>query len=123
VKWFLAEDRSNAAQELRGAGVDLVAPSSVIFEIYHALWDAARTGRVPTTFPTEAAPLIPTPFARLVPMADLFHEAAALAHELGHPIYDCVYLSLARREDIEVITADRDMARAGRKAKIKIRAL
>ena len=66
VKWFLAEDRSSAALDLKGADVDLIAPSSVIFEVYHALWDAVRTGRAPKTFAAEGAPLIPTPFARLV---------------------------------------------------------
>ena len=123
VKWFLAEERSDKARELRGAGVDLIAPSSIIFEIYHAMWDAAQKGRVPGTLPFEAAPLIPTPFNRLIPMEHLFHVAAMLASELDHPIYDCAYLALAQSEDIEIITADRDMARAGKRAGIKTKLL
>jgi len=123
VKWFLAEDRSSAAQKLRRVGADLIAPSSVIFEVYHALWEAARTGRAPPTLPLEGAPLIPLPFTRLVPMADLFPRAAVLADELRHPIYDCAYLALAQQEDAEVVTADRDMSRAARRAKIRTQLL
>jgi predicted nucleic acid-binding protein len=33
--------------------------------------------------------------------------AASLALELGHPIYDCLYLAMAIRENALVITADR----------------
>jgi len=123
VKWFLAEERSDKARDLRGVGLDLIAPSSIIFEIYHANWDAAQRDRVPGSLPAEAAPLIPTPFNRLIPMEHLFHAAAALAIELGHPIYDCAYLALGQRENIEVVTADRDMARAGRRAGIKMKLL
>ena len=123
VKWFLAEERSDKARDLRGAGVDLIGPSSIIFEIYHAIWDAAQKGRVPDTLPAEATPLIPTPFNRLIPMEHLFHAAATLASELTHPIYDCAYLALAQSEGLEIITTDRDMARAGRRAGIKMKLL
>jgi predicted nucleic acid-binding protein len=123
VKWFLAEKGSSKALGLRGGGGGLVAPSTVVFEIYHALWDAARRKRVPDSYLAEAVPLIPAPFTRLVPVEQLFDAAAELADELEHPIYDCAYLALARREDIEIVTADRDMARAGRRAKIKTQLL
>ena len=29
-----------------------------------------------------------------------------LAHALDHPIYDCLYLALADREDVGLVTAD-----------------
>ena len=32
------------------------------------------------------------------------------AHELGHPVYDCLYLALAEREQALVVTADRVFA-------------
>jgi predicted nucleic acid-binding protein len=123
VKWLIDEDRSAAAQDLRNIGGDLIAPSSVIFEVYHAVWDAARTGRTHAFELEQMQAIIPAFFQRLVPMATLFDEAADLARTLRHPIYDCAYLALARREDIEVITADRDMARAGRRARIRTRVL
>ena len=33
-------------------------------------------------------------------------EAANLAHDLGHPVYDCLYLAMALRGNTYVITAD-----------------
>ena len=33
--------------------------------------------------------------------------ALEIASELTHPVYDCLYLALALREEIRVITADR----------------
>ncbi|UKJ74068.1 type II toxin-antitoxin system VapC family toxin [Azospirillum brasilense] len=34
-------------------------------------------------------------------------DAQVLALEFGHPVYDCLYLALARRLGIPVVTADR----------------
>ena len=34
-------------------------------------------------------------------------EALALACHLNHPVYDCLYLALARREAAAVLTADK----------------
>jgi predicted nucleic acid-binding protein len=123
VKWFIAEERSEAARAVRGSGVDLLAPSSVIFEIYHALWEAARKGRIPGSFPRDAASLIPSPFTKLVPIEDLFDSATMLATELKHPVYDCVYLALAQEQGVEIVTADRELARAGRRANIRTRVI
>jgi predicted nucleic acid-binding protein len=32
--------------------------------------------------------------------------AARLALELAHPIYDCLYLALAKRQNVPLVTAD-----------------
>jgi predicted nucleic acid-binding protein len=121
AKWFLEEDRSRAARRLLGGNDELIAPSSVIFEVYHAIWEAARAGLVDAASLEQAPSLVPAPFARLVPMEHLFAEATELSRM--QPIYDCVYLALARQEDMEVVTADRTMARSARKARIKARLL
>ena len=123
AKWFLEEDRSRAARRLLGGNDELIAPSSVIFEVYHAIWEAARAGLVDAASLEQAPSLVPAPFARLVPMEHLFAEATELSRMLRQPIYDCVYLALARQEDMEVVTADRTMARSARKARIKARLL
>ena len=34
-----------------------------------------------------------------------------LARRLGHPVYDCVYLALAEREDAAFVTADQRLLR------------
>ena len=44
---------------------------------------------------------------RVEPDRHLQAEALALACHLDHPVYDCLYLALARREAATLITADR----------------
>lgn len=38
-------------------------------------------------------------------------EALALACHLNHPVYDCLYLALARREAALLLTADQRLKR------------
>jgi predicted nucleic acid-binding protein len=123
AKWFLQEGRSRAARRLLDGDNELIAPSSVIFEVYHAIWEASRAGLVSPATLDQAPSLVAAPFARLVPMEHLFTEAAELSRGLRRPIYDCVYLALARQEDVEVVTADRTMARSARRARIKVKLL
>jgi predicted nucleic acid-binding protein len=42
--------------------------------------------------------------------ADYLDVAITQAIELNHPIYDCLYLSLALREETFVVTADKRFA-------------
>ena len=53
---------------------------------------------------------LPLWFEALPPAAELHKAAFEMAHELGHPVYDCLYLALAEREQALVVTADRVFA-------------
>ena len=46
----------------------------------------------------------------LFPLEDLVDDALALARQIGHPVYDCVYLILAARLGNKMITADAKFA-------------
>ena len=43
-------------------------------------------------------------------------RALKLATEIGHPVYDCVYLAIAVHHDTHVVTADRRFATAANAA-------
>jgi predicted nucleic acid-binding protein len=43
----------------------------------------------------------------LTPDGELASEAVELATKLKHPLQDCLYLAVARRFDVPLITADR----------------
>ena len=43
----------------------------------------------------------------LTPDADVLADAVQLATELKHAVQDCLYLAVARRHDVPLITADR----------------
>lgn len=42
----------------------------------------------------------------VLPSCELAKEALVTAAQCGHPVYDCVYAVLARREGAPVLTAD-----------------
>jgi predicted nucleic acid-binding protein len=123
VKWFVAEDRAAEAQRVLSVEADLIAPTSILFEVFHALWDAGRIGRIPSNRLAELAEVVPAPFAALVPIEHLYAAAAALARAYPLAIYDCAYLALAQREHAELITADERMFQVARKARVKARLL
>lgn len=72
----------------------------------------------------RAVTQLPDCFEELTPLRDLVDEAARLSILLNHPIYDCFYLALARREDAPLITADKRLAAAANSiANVEVRLL
>ena len=70
---------------------DLVlAPELMLTELANTLWKLRRADRLNDLDPQE-----------------LLAEALALACHLNHPVYDCLYLALARREAAVLVTADK----------------
>ena len=47
-----------------------------------------------------------------LPIEPQLEPALKLAMEIGHPIYDCIYLALALHHQTHVVTADRRFAAA-----------
>jgi predicted nucleic acid-binding protein len=123
VKWFLPEDGSGDALALKDEGIDLIAPATALYEIYHAVWHADRTGRARGIELARMPELLSKTFSVVAPIEPLFLPAAGLAAGLPHPIYDCLYLALAQREHAAVVTADERLFAAARKARIKARRL
>ena len=123
VKWVQPEPDSERAAAMRREEPDLIGPSIVIAEIGSALWKSANRKDFSRSEAIRALEVATAHFARLIPLDELAVEAMALAVDLRHPIYDCFYLVLARRESAVLVTADEDMIAAARKAKIKVRRL
>lgn len=87
---------------------DLVlAPELMLTEVANALWRLQRAGQLSAEGLQQrlsrAAELVDV----IEPDRHLQVEALALACHLDHPVYDCLYLALARREAAVLLTADR----------------
>ena len=114
VKWLYPEEREAAAQRLVEGGERLLAPALIRIEVAAALVKKARMGVVP---PDVALRILDMWFAAsigelvIVPDEQDLPSASRLALELQHPIYDCLYLALAQRHDIPLVTADAVFAR------------
>lgn len=110
VKWVLGETGSEAADALLDQ--DLMAPVIWLAEAANALWRRARIGDI-TAEQANArlSELLNAPVASL-PIEPYLERALGLAMEIGHPVYDSLYLAVALRHDTHVVTADRRLASA-----------
>jgi len=105
VKWVVSEAGSDAADALLDQ--DLMAPALWLAEAANVLWRKVRTGEI-TAVEANArlSELRKAPVASLS-MEPYLDQAFALAVEMGHPVYDCIYLAVALHHRTHVVTADR----------------
>jgi len=106
VKWFIEEDRAKSAKALIDSGRELWAPSFILLEVAHSLFVAARQGRTTIHAGARAEEVLPKALHTLVPDAELLAEAAQVMRRFEHPIYDCLYVALARSTGLPLVTAD-----------------
>jgi predicted nucleic acid-binding protein len=104
VKLIVPEEDSAKAIEAVAQG-DAIVPTLFHIEVANAVWKKVRKGEI------ELAPILPyltglQELAQTIAEAELVERATEIAVELGHPIYDCIYLALAETSDKQVLTAD-----------------
>lgn len=117
VKWVVAEENSNIARRLLGEGHELFAPRLMAAEAVNTLWRKAKLKKNKQPQITEAearkgAESLMNAKIEWHGDEELAAEALHIAMELGHPVYDCVYLVLATRMSIRLVTADDKFANA-----------
>lgn len=112
VGWFADEVRSPAARRLPGGPIPLLAPTTLLAETANALLSRIRRG-LPTSpgYPETALHVLQAGTIAFTSDVALLDSAMAIARRLGHPIYDCFYLALCRREEAMLATFDGRLAR------------
>lgn len=95
------------AAPLFADAADVLAPDLIVAEMLNARWKILRSG--------AAAPSLENVLGffdriRLVGSLAYAAEAAMFAQLLDHPVYDCLYAAVAKREGARLITADRRFA-------------
>lgn len=106
VKWLIEEEDSERARHLLVTEQDIHVPSLMASEVANSLSRRARRG---TLAPDGAVAHLDS--IRLLPLRwandpEFAPDAARLAVELDHPAYDCMYLALAHRLGVRLVTAD-----------------
>jgi predicted nucleic acid-binding protein len=109
-KWEVPETGSDKANllrdDFRNAIHELLAPDFFPLELAHALTRAERQGRIAVgqanLFWTDAMTTTPV----LLPSLSLASRAIAISSQMRIGVYDCLYISLAEREQCDFITAD-----------------
>jgi predicted nucleic acid-binding protein len=105
VKWVVEEAGSDRAAGLLD-GRTLHVPALLHVEAATALRAMARRGAVAAEAATAGVAWLVRAPLKVWGMARLVEPALVLATELGHPVYDCVYLALAVELGVPVVTAD-----------------
>lgn len=104
VKWVVDEVGSEEAAALRGD--ELQAPDWIQVECANVLWAKSRRKELTSNEAVERIALLLEAPVVLVPSPELLDQAFALALELAHPVYDCLYLALALERRCPLVTAD-----------------
>jgi predicted nucleic acid-binding protein len=109
VHWFVATEFSSAAGRFRDRN-DLAAPSFILVEAANTLYKYARRGSIDPRNCARSVELLEYRLKDVVPNEHLLPEAIRLALANEHPVYDCLYLSLALQRREPLATADKRLA-------------
>ena len=112
MKWYVEQPHSEVARQLAAGGDLLIAPELLLAEAANAFWKYVRAGLIGAERARAALSKLPDRLDILSPLFPLTEDALEIAVSLNHPVYDCFYLALARREGAPLVTADKRLAAA-----------
>ena len=106
VKWFVSQDASDQAERILASAHVLHAPDLMRIEAANGFWKHVTAGHIQLDQARQAIGELSRVINVWHGSADLLGPAFTISHELGHPIYDCIYLALASALDAPMVTAD-----------------
>ncbi len=112
VKWLVAEEDADIAEEPATSGHDLHAPRLMASEVANAIRRKARTGEIERRTAGILLADVPDMPVRWGGDELAAADAVRLALAFDRPVYDCVYLALAHRVGAVMLTADGRFANA-----------
>ena len=90
---------------------NLFAPAFTQVELSNALWKAVKFGGLAALQAHSALEQLVSLY-RPIADEDLVANALDLAMRMGHPVYDCMFITLAADMAVPLITADRKLISA-----------
>ncbi len=107
VKLAVEEDGHKEIISLLADEANLVvAPDLMVVEVGNALWRKCIVKQISTSQASDAMAHVLRSFPNLAPSQWLVDRALALAIELNHPVYDCIYLACAMERSATLVTSD-----------------
>jgi predicted nucleic acid-binding protein len=113
VKWFLPEEYEDAARTLLRFQHRRLAPDLILAEVGNALLRRRRTGEISERRIVDGVGLLYR-LTHLLPIEPLVLPAVDIATKTGASVYNALYLALSIREDVPVVTADRQLLLSAR---------
>lgn len=108
VAWVVDRPYSSEAMKLIDGGWKVLAPDILLSEAGSALSYYVRSDALTGAQARKALELIASA-VELVPVSDLVLDALDISIQTRHPIYDCLYLALARNTSRTIVSADRKL--------------
>lgn len=114
IKLVTNEPGSERARGLYRDVETLSLPDWARLEVANALWKMQARGHTTSASALLSFEDLEQLHLRVTPALDLSERALALALEIQHPVYDCLYLVLALDEGAALATADAKLAEHAR---------
>jgi predicted nucleic acid-binding protein len=114
-KLIVAEADSEEAVSLVRS-VRVTVPDFAFLEIGNALWSRIRRREIDFREAKSSADDIRELVFQTLQSGPFVDRALEIASSIGHPIYDCLYLAIAEDLAIPLLTADRRLTSAVRRA-------
>ncbi|MGD0010385.1 MAG: type II toxin-antitoxin system VapC family toxin [Terriglobia bacterium] len=116
AKWlFLEPDTGKARAILDSAErgeLELLAPEILLAEIANSLWKRTERSDLDRASALGLFDGFQKVEFKYCKVQELIGSAMSIAFRHHHPVYDCLYVVLARREDCDLVTADERLYRA-----------
>ena len=111
LQWIAPEADGQSEAESVLVERDLHAPDLLLIEVANALCKKVSLGEVKADQAFAGLRRIGETLIVAPVTADLSYRALELALEIGHPVYDCVYLALAESLDATIATRDIELTK------------
>jgi predicted nucleic acid-binding protein len=115
VKWVVKEPGSDRARLLSRARLE--APDLLPIECANILWKKVRLRDLTREEASTRLELLLRAPVSLANSRDVLDAALVLSFDLRHPVHDCVYIALALRRDLPLVTADERLVAAAGKSR------
>lgn len=112
VKWFVEEPGTPEALDVLGSGDVLAAPELILAEIGNTIWKKLLRGEISREHADAIVRGVPFMFDHIRSTAAHLPRALEIASAIEHPLYDCLYLSVAESESSVLVTDDGKLAEA-----------
>jgi len=119
--WFANEPDRWGADQLLETDSPLLAPDLMAVEATNAWWKKHRRREMERPDVEQAVTNLLALGIGWTPSAALLPSAARLAVELGHPVYDCLYLALAVSHAAPIATADERLQQAAKRIGVRVK--
>ena len=112
IKWFVEEPLWEEARRLVERRDTIYAPDLLFAEVANAAWKMVRRNEIDRAQAMTMVAAVGDPLSRVFPSSQLRDRAFQIALDLGHPVYDCLYLACAELTGAVLGTADKRLCTA-----------